>query len=197
MTTDCRESAELPAIRVEPTTPRIAFLGVGWIGRHRLQAIVDAGVAEIVALADSDTAAATEIAAHIAGAAVMPTLEALLQTKPDGVVIATPTALHADQSTSALEFGAAVFCQKPLGRSAAETERVVHTARTADRLLGVDMSYRFVRGVTKLKELVYAGEIGEVFAVDAIFHNAYGPDRSWYYDPVLSGGGCVIELKPQ
>src|SRR5699024_7188604 len=26
------------------------------------------------------------------------------------------------------------------------------------------------------------------------FHNAYGPDKSWYYDPELAGGGCLIDL---
>ena len=181
-------------VRVQARPPRIGFLGIGWIGRHRLQAILEAGVAEIVALADADTTAAAESAARIPGTTVVPTLESLLQIRPDGVVIATPTALHADQATTALQSGAAVFCQKPLGRSAAETARVVHTARAVNRLLGVDMSYRFVRGCQTVKELVQAGEIGEVFAVDAIFHNAYGPDKSWYYDPVLSGGGCVIDL---
>ena len=190
---DCPQATQSPA-RVQARPPRIGFLGIGWIGRHRLQAILEAGVAEIVALADADTTTAAEIAALIPGATVVPTLESLLQIKPDAVVIATPTALHAEQATTALQSGAAVFCQKPLGRSAAETARVVHTARTADRLLAIDMSYRFVRGCQKVKELVQAGEIGEVFAVDATFHNAYGPDKSWYYDPVLSGGGCVIDL---
>jgi predicted dehydrogenase len=33
-----------------------------------------------------------------------------------------------------------------------------------------------------------------VFAVDLVFHNAYGPDKPWFYDPELSGGGCVMDL---
>jgi predicted dehydrogenase len=39
-----------------------------------------------------------------------------------------------------------------------------------------------------------AGEIGDVFAADLVFHNAYGPDKPWFRDPALSGGGCVIDL---
>jgi predicted dehydrogenase len=27
-----------------------------------------------------------------------------------------------------------------------------------------------------------------------VFHNAYGPDKPWFYDPKLSGGGCVVDL---
>ena len=64
----------------------------------------------------------------------------------DGVVIATPSALHAEQSIAALESGLAVFCQKPLGRDAAEAAAVVAAARRADRLLGVDLSYRHLDG---------------------------------------------------
>src|SRR4051812_31499413 len=110
------EHSELtsPSVRMKVRAPRIGFLGIGWIGRHRLQAILEAGRAEIVAVADCDAAAAAEIAARIPGATVVATLESLLEIKPDGVVIATPTGLHADQATRALQSGAAVFCQKPL-----------------------------------------------------------------------------------
>jgi predicted dehydrogenase len=33
-----------------------------------------------------------------------------------------------------------------------------------------------------------------VFAAELVFHNAYGPERSWYHHPALSGGGCLIDL---
>jgi predicted dehydrogenase len=118
----------------------------------------------------------------------------LLAQELDGIVIATPSALHAAQTIEALNAGLAVFCQKPLGRTAAETCSVVDAARTANRLLGVDLSYRFVRGIQTMRALIQAGEIGEIYAVELVFHNAYGPDKAWFYDPVQSGGGCVIDL---
>jgi predicted dehydrogenase len=110
------------------------------------------------------------------------------------LVIATPSALHAEQSIRALGQGAAVFCQKPLGRTAAEAQAVVDAARTADRLLGVDFSYRYTEGMRRIREIVRSGELGRVHAVDLVFHNAYGPDKPWFYDPALSGGGCVMDL---
>jgi predicted dehydrogenase len=88
----------------------------------------------------------------------------------------------------------AVFCQKPLGRSAVEVAAVVGAARASNRLLGVDLSYRFLAASQAIRAALAAGEIGEVYAVSAVFHNAYGPDKSWFYDPVQSGGGCVIDL---
>ena len=128
------------------------------------------------------------------GARLVSTLDELLDLGLDGVVIATPSALHAEQSIRALERGAAVFCQKPLGRTAAEARAVVDAARAADRLLGVDLSYRFTEGMRRIREIVRAGELGRVYAVDLVFHNAYGPDKPWFYDPALAGGGCVMDL---
>src|SRR5690606_16375961 len=118
----------------------------------------------------------------------------LLALDLDGVVIATPSAMHAEQATAALDRGFAVFCQKPLGRNAPETRAIVDAARRADRLLGVDFSYRFTEGLRAVRRLVRGGELGRVFAADVVFHNAYGPDKDWFYDRARSGGGCVIDL---
>jgi predicted dehydrogenase len=120
--------------------------------------------------------------------------EALLCERLDAVVIATPSGLHAEQCLVALERGLAVFCQKPLTRTARETRRVLARAQSADRLLAVDFSYRQTRALTALRELVRSGELGEVFAAELVFHNAYGPDKSWVDDPELAGGGCLIDL---
>jgi predicted dehydrogenase len=133
-------------------------------------------------------------ASQLAGCATCASLDDLLETSLDGVVIATPSALHADQAIAALERGVAVFCQKPLGRTEGETARVVAAARAANKLLGVDLSYRFVNGVSHIRDLIRAGELGTVYAADLVFHNAYGPDKPWFYDVALSGGGCVIDL---
>jgi predicted dehydrogenase len=88
----------------------------------------------------------------------------------------------------------AVFCQKPLGRNGAEVRRVVDAARAADRLLGVDFSYRHTAAMQQIRRLAASGDLGKIFAVDLTFHNAYGPDKPWFYDRALAGGGCVIDL---
>jgi predicted dehydrogenase len=174
--------------------PRLGFIGLGWIGAARMRALADSRAAEIVALMDSVPETARAAATHAPGAAVVPNIESLLDLSPDGVVIATPTALHAEQAIPCLDSGAAVFCQKPLGRSAAESAQVIAAARSSDRLLAVDMCYRSVRSLAKIKQLADSGAIGEIYACDLVFHNAYGPDKRWYYDRRLSGGGCAIDL---
>ncbi|MGI8635861.1 MAG: Gfo/Idh/MocA family protein, partial [Segetibacter sp.] len=46
----------------------------------------------------------------------------------------------------------------------------------------------------KILAVIRSGELGKIFAVDLKFHNAYGPDKPWFYDLAQSGGGCVLDL---
>jgi len=159
-----------------------------------MSAIVETDAVNVAAIADPVPEMAQEAQKLAPDAAVVADLDALLGLGLDGVVIATPSALHAVQSIRALEAGAAVFCQKPLGRTAGEVRAVVEAARAADRLLGVDLSYRFTEAMRAVRGVLAEGGIGRPYAVDLVFHNAYGPDKAWFYDPALSGGGCVMDL---
>jgi len=187
--------AALPAIATNATRrPRVGFLGVGWIGHNRMEAIARSGFAEVVMFCDAAADAAERTRLTFPGAQRVAGFEDILAADLDGIVIATPSALHAEQCIAALERGMAVFCQKPLGRTAAEVAAVVAAARRADKLLSVDLSYRFTAAMQAVRELVRSGDLGEIYAATAVFHNAYGPDKKWFYDPALSGGGCVMDL---
>lgn len=118
----------------------------------------------------------------------------MLELGLDGLVIATPSALHAEQCIQALDSGVAVFCQKPLGRSACEVQAVLDAAGRANRLLGVDMCYRHTAAMRAIRDRVRSGALGKIFSTDLVFHNAYGPGSSWFWDPELSGGGCLMDL---
>jgi len=168
------------------TRPRLGFAGLGWIGRNRLEAIAATGAAEIAAVADPRGCDLD--------VPCLDSFEELLTYELDGLVIATPSALHAEQAIAALERGLAVFCQKPLGRDAGETRAIVEAARVANRLLGVDLSYRCTDAARRLREEVRSGSLGRIYSVELVFHNAYGPDKPWFYDRKLSGGGCLIDL---
>ncbi len=174
--------------------PRVGFLGAGWIGRNRMAGLAAAGVADIIAVADPVADAAATAAAEVGAPRALGSLDELLELDLDGLVIATPSALHAAQSIASLDRGLAVFCQKPLGRNASEVDEVVKSARNVNRLLGVDFSYRFTDGLQKIRALIQSGAIGSVYAADLTFHNAYGPDKPWFYDRRLSGGGCLVDL---
>jgi len=164
----------------------------------RLQALAAAGAAEVAALCEAAPARLAETgdahpqAARFAEPGEL--LERAAELELDGIVIATPNSLHAPQTVAALERGLAVFCQKPLALDAGEARRMVAAARTADRLLGVDYSYRFTDGARELRRRIAAGELGRVFSLELVFHNAYGPDKPWCFDPRLAGGGALMDL---
>ncbi len=156
--------------------------------------MVATGAIQVAAICDPSAECVADAAALAPDARVVASLEDMLALGLDGVVIATPSALHAEQAIAALRSGAAVFCQKPLGRSAAEAQAVIDAARSANRLLGVDLSYRHTAAMTAIADLIRKGTLGDIFAVDLTFHNAYGPGKPWFFDPAQSGGGCVIDL---
>jgi predicted dehydrogenase len=174
--------------------PRLGWLGLGWIARLRLKSLLQAQRVEVAAMADPHEPSLKEASALVPTARCGPTLDWLLEQPVDAIVISTPSALHADHAIAALDAGKAVFCQKPLARNLSETESVIASAQAADRLLGVDFSYRWVSGVREMKSKIRKGELGLVYAADLVFHNAYGPDKPWYRALDLSGGGCVMDL---
>jgi predicted dehydrogenase len=173
---------------------RLGFLGTGWIGRNRMEAMLATGLAEAAAICDPNPEMLEQARAAAPTARTVDCLDSLLETGIDGMVIATPSALHSGQCVRALDAGAAVFCQKPLGRTAAEVEAVLAAASRADRLLGVDLSYRHTAAMQAIRGQLRSGALGDVFAADLTFHNAYGPGAAWFWDPKLSGGGCLIDL---
>lgn len=183
-----------PSPRTRIGIPSLGFVGVGWIGRNRLDALAQSRVATVAAIADPSGEARAALRSAYPDAAYGTTINDVLEAYVDGVVIASPSALHGDQAMAALQRGFAVFCQKPLGRTATEVCAVVEAARRADRLLGVDMSYRHTAAMLALRERIRAGDIGDVYAAELVFHNAYGPDKEWFYDHARSGGGCVMDL---
>jgi len=188
-------TAPHPQLAREPgaALPKIGFVGVGWIGRYRMKAITDLACSDVIGIVEPDASLA-RAARELAPSAAVCSFRELLDSDIDGIVIATPSALHAEQAIAALERGISVFCQKPLARNGAETRQVIDAARAANCLLKVDLSYRYVDGIRRIRELVSSGALGHVYSIELAFHNAYGPDKPWFYDAALSGGGCVIDL---
>jgi len=173
---------------------RLGFVGLGWIGRKRLDALAKGADITVEAVCDTQPQAVASAADAYPGALATHDFDKLLQADIDAVVIATPNALHASQAIQAFEQGLSVFCQKPLALSSCDVQAVVDAARSANRRLGVDFCYRYVAGMQVARERIRNGELGEPLFVDMKFHNAYGPDKRWCYDKRVSGGGCLLDL---
>ncbi len=88
--------------------------------------------------------------------------DVLADAELDAVAIATPVPTHADLARRALEAGKHVFVEKPLAQSVADAESVVEAAADAGKTLMVGHLLEYHPGLVQLKELVDAGELGEV-----------------------------------
>lgn len=174
--------------------PRVGFIGLGWIGLNRLKALREQNIITVESLSDIRKDNVLRALESMPEAKPVESLREILSNKPAGVVIATPNSYHAEQAIYAMEKGASVFCQKPLARTANETKQIIETARLNNVLLGVDFSYRYTEGMQRIFDLVHRDILGKIFAVNLVFHNAYGPDKNWFYDHKLSGGGCILDL---
>ena len=133
--------------------PRLGFLGVGSIGLSPMEAMAQTGLVDIVAVAEPDDEIGEAATTWAPNAERVGDLDELVACGLDGVVIATPDVVHGAPAIRALEAGLAVFLDRPLGRSVAETQAVVNAARAADRLLGVDLPYRHVEAMRRIREL--------------------------------------------
>ncbi len=80
----------------------------------------------------------------------------------EGVVIATPAALHFAMAKQAITAGKDVFVEKPLALSVAEGKELVELSEKTGRLLMVGHLLEYHPAIVRLKELVSAGELGKI-----------------------------------
>ncbi len=114
--------------------PKLAFAGLGWIGRSRLQSAAESGVADIVLITDPSEDCVNQALGIVPKAKVVKSFDdAIADNSIHGVVIATPSGIHKQQAVAALESDKAVICQKPLGRTSEEVNKVLKAARKANR----------------------------------------------------------------
>ena len=174
--------------------PKLGFVGVGEVGRNRLDAIANSGMAEICAIADPEPDAAMKAAEYSPDALIGITFDELISLDLDGIVIATPSDQHASQSLAALERSKAVFCQAPLAGSSLEIQRIIDTARVGNRLLGVDQACRYTAGMRSIRGLIQKRVLGDVYAVELVSHTAHPPEFAAYLGGIRAPGGCVLDL---
>jgi predicted dehydrogenase len=108
-----------------------------------------------------------------------------------------PNALHAEPTIAAAEAGKHVVCEKPLGRDADESfdiwQRVAATG--VKHLCG--FNYRFVPAVRLARELIEAGELGEIRHFRGRYLQDWADDASldtWRFDPEEAGSGALGDL---
>src|SRR5436305_4815051 len=108
-----------------------------------------------------------------------------------------PNNLHAEPTVAAAEAGKHVICEKPLGRDANESYEIwQRVAATGVKHLCA-FNYRFVPAVRLARELIDAGELGEVRHFRCRYLQDWGDDASpdpWRFSAEQAGGGAIGDL---
>jgi predicted dehydrogenase len=120
----------------------------------------------------------------------------------DLIDIASPNDTHAEIAVAAAQAGKMVMCEKPLGRNAAESEKMVAAVEAAKTPNMVWYNYRRVPAVTLAKQLVDEGRLGKIFHYRAKFLQDWtisadlpqGGPGLWRLDANVAGSGVTGDL---
>lgn len=116
----------------------------------------------------------------------------------DAVYISTPVNLHLPQTIEAAAHGKHILVEKPMALSVDECDQMIAACRANGVKLGVAFYRRFYPAVQRIKEIIEAGEIGNVLSVSAVTATpfAFGPkdDGYWRVIPSQGGGGPLMDI---
>lgn len=128
------------------------------------------------------------------GVTYLDSVEEALAWGPDAVVVCSENINHRGLVEQAAAAGAQILCEKPLATTATDAALMLDAVERAGVALMIAYPVRFSPSFVDLKAQVDAGRLGEVLAVMGT-NNGQIPlsDRSWFTDPALSGGGCLVD----
>jgi predicted dehydrogenase len=94
--------------------------------------------------------------------------EVLADPRVNAVAIATPVSSHYELALRALEAGKHVFIEKPMTTTAAQALRLIDEAERRRLVIGVDHTFVYTGAVRKMRELVEAGGVGDIYYYDSV-----------------------------
>ncbi len=149
-----------------PERLAIAVIGCGYWGPNLARNFHQLKVAHLAAVCDADAARATELAAFYPEAiALNDNADVLNDPTIAAVAIATPARTHFELARQALQNGKHVLVEKPLAMSSAECEALIALAAQRRVTLMVGHTFEYNPAVLKIKELIGAGAIGQLYYI--------------------------------
>ncbi len=170
----------------------VGIAGCGLIGRKRAEALA---AGDTVAGCFDIVPEAAEALAADHGCPALESLEALLESAPDVVVVATSHDQLAGLAERCLDAGAHVLVEKPAGLGTAQIERLQAAAERSGRRVKVGFNHRFHPGIARAAAEIHSGEHGELMHLRGRYGHGgrIGYDREWRAEPARSGGGELID----
>jgi myo-inositol 2-dehydrogenase/D-chiro-inositol 1-dehydrogenase len=167
---------------------RVGLLGAGRIGTLHAGVLAgDPGVEEIL-VGDADLRRAERVAGEVGGEAR--TIEDVLGSRPDAVVIAASTPAHAPLILASLEAGIPAFCEKPIALGLEETIEVVEAVESSGATLQIGFQRRFDAGYAEAKRLIGSGALGTIYSLRLATHDPEPPPEEY----VPTSGGIFRDL---
>lgn len=171
---------------------QLAVAGAGLIGRRHIELIQASQRCELAAIVDFSPAA-QEIA-EAAGVRLFQTFAELFeQHRPDGIILATPNRLHAEQALACIAAGVPALIEKPVAHSLEDGERLRRVAERINVPILVGHHRAHSPVLARAREIIGQGRLGSIVSVmgSAVF---YKPDD--YFDAApwrrQAGGGPIL-----
>jgi predicted dehydrogenase len=148
---------------------------------------------KLLGVADDDLPRAEKIAGQNE-ARLFPSYEALLEAKPDGVIICTENNRHRPLVEMAASRGIHVLCEKPIATTLEDARAIVDTCEKAGVLLMTAFPMRFSAPLLEIKTRLDHGGLGAVYCFNATNQGELPTKhRAWFVDPELAGGGAIMD----
>ena len=164
---------------------KVAVIGAGYWGPNLARNFAMSTDWDLVAICDKDLDRATALARKTGQPAVTDSVEQLLERfEIDAVAIATPARTHYPIAMASIAAGKHVVVEKPLADNSVHGLAMVQAARDAGTVLMADHTYCYTPAVLKIRELLAAGELGEILYIDSTRINLglVQPDVDVFWD---------------
>ncbi len=181
----------------------IGLIGTGFMGRAHALAFRNVSAAfelpvpvHLAALADADSARAEQCAQAWGFERSHSDWQQLIDDPQVQVVaITTPNHLHFPMAMAAIAAGKAVYCEKPLAVSLAQADEMRRSAEAAGVLTQVGYNYQHNPIIDLAKEMIEAGELGEIISFQGEFSEDFMGDPaspwSWRCEAAHAGGALA------
>ena len=174
---------------------RVAVAGAGSIGLRHIEEVRSCAATRLAAIVDPSPHA-REVARRERVSFYESLDELFASERPDGVILATPNALHVEQALRCIAAGVAVLVEKPIAHTLPDGQRLVSAAEQANAKLLVGHHRLHSPILHKAVEVVRSGALGSIVGVigSAAF---YKPDSAGYFDGPNAwrrapGGGPIL-----
>lgn len=171
-------------------------IGSGGIARRRTipEGIAHAEHAKLVSVYDVDNDANIAVVKEFKAVAVK-SIEELIKSDVNAVYIASPANMHLEQVIACAKGKKHVFCEKPLGMTVKEAEKMIKICKDEGVLLGTGLMMRFLSQHQAALKMISEGRIGKPVYGRAQLSCWYPPMKgAWRQNPVTGGGGSLMDM---